>query len=324
MFSNETLESCTIIKIENLMPKDLGLSEGNSVIRDGFMFIFRDGKGLRAYMNLGFEPTEAEKESMSNFLMTWGGGEHSEVHNTILEMEFPEFVKPFYERLNAIPGCRIDPNVYHSSGDVYVSVEYNRSVAKEVNHTITDFLIRDHLFSKKLIYSGPQNSVLPCLLQMYASNGNSLGNFLLVKTVWEFDPEQIKGQNDGVLQNVGTYVPKEFSEGQKEALIFKTGGSELKGNSKGQVVSKEDNIVEFNVKSRFFMDFSREVIRRYSGPIFLHIELAEERQVSYYIVERELQIPFLKGLTEYWGKPVRSDHVNYIETAFSLEDAIKK
>lgn len=323
MFSNETLDSCTVIKIDNLMPKKLSLADANSVVRDGFMFISRDSRGLKAYMNLGFEPTEHEKEGLRNFLMSWGGGEESEVYNTILELEFPQFVIPFYERLNAIPGCRVDPNVYHSNGDVYVSVEYHRSIAKKVNDVITEFLVRDHLFSKRFVYSGPQSPGLPYLMQLYARNGNSLGNFLLIKTAWMYDPEQIKTQNEGVLLNMGKYLPKEFSEGQSEKLIFRTEDRSIKGNSKGDVVSQEDNLVEFQVKSKFFIDFSNEVIKRYSGPIFLHLELTQGKQSSYYVVEKTLQIPFLKGLTENWNKPARADHVNFIESVISLDEVIK-
>lgn len=323
MFSNEILDSCTVIKIENLMPRKLSLAEANSVVRDGFLFISRDSEGLKAYMNLGFEPNQHEKDGLRNFLMSWGGGEKSEVHNTILEMEFPQFVIPFYERLNAIKGCRVDPNVYHSNGDVYVCVEYHRSIAKEVNDVVTDFLVRDHLFTKSFIYCGPQIAGLPYLLQLYARSGNSLSNFLLVKTAWKYDPEQIKTQNEGVLLNMGKYMPKEFAEGQREKLVFRTESQTIRGDLKGDVVSRDDNIVEFQVKSKFFLDFSNEVIKRYSGPIFLHLEITPEKQLSYFIVEKALQIQFLKGLTENWGRPARADHVNFIESVMSLDEVVK-
>ena len=107
MFSHETLDSCTVIIIEKLMPRKLNLADSNSIVKDGFMFISRDSEGLKAYMNLGFEPTQNEKDALHNFLASWGGGEKSSVHNTILEMEFPEFVIPFYERINAIPGISL-------------------------------------------------------------------------------------------------------------------------------------------------------------------------------------------------------------------------
>lgn len=323
MFSNETLDYCTVIKIDNLMPKKLSMADANSVVKDLFLFIARDEGQLKAYMNLGFEPTNSEKEGLRNFLSSWGGSEHSEVHNTILEIEFPKFIIPFYERLNEIPGCRVDPNVFHSHGDVYVSVEYNRNITKQVNDSITDFLIRDHIFTKKLVYSGPQPHGLPYLLQLYAKNGNELGNFVVVKTVWKHELDHIRVQNQGVLQNMGNYVPKEFSGGNSEVLIFRTDSADIKGDVESKVVSPTDNLVEFRVKSNFFSDFSNEVIKRYSGPIFLQIVQSRDRQESYYVLEKELQIPFLKGLTEHWSRPARSNHVNYIELVNSLEEVVK-
>ncbi len=322
MFSKEVLDCCSVIKIANLMPRKLNLADSNSVVRDGFLFITRDSTGLKAYMNLGFEPTQAEKDSLHNFLASWGGGEKSDVHNTILEMEFPGFVIPFYERINSIPGCRVDPNVFHSKGDVYVSVEYHRSVAKEVNDIIIDFLTKDHIFSKNFIYSGPQPKGLPYLLELYAKNGNSLEQFLLVSTAWKYHPEEIRKQNEGVMQNLGKYVPKEFSDGGSQKLIFKTEVPSIKGNAKSEVVSQEDNLVEFQIKSKFFMDFSNEVIKRYTGPIFLQLEITLEKQISYYIVENSLHIQFLKGISENWKRPARSDHINYVESLVSLNDAL--
>ncbi len=321
MFSHEVLDSCTVIIIEKLMPRKLNLADSNSIVKDGFMFISRDSGGLKTYMNLGFEPTQAEKDALHNFLASWGGGEKSSVHNTILEMEFPEFVIPFYERINAIPGCRVDPNLFHSKGDIYVNVEYNKAVAKEVNDIITEFLIKDHLFSKRFIYSGPQGKGLPYLLQLFSRNGNSLGDFLVVKTAWRYDSEQIKRQNEGIVQNLGKYVPKEFSEGQIQKLIFKTEVPAIKGSARSEIVSMDDNLVEFQIKSKFFTDFSNEVIKRYTGPIFLQLEITLEKQISYYIVEKSLQIQFLKGITENWKKPARADHVNLIEEVVSLDEA---
>ena len=319
MFCTETLDTCTIIKIENLIPKKLSLADANSVLKDGFILVAKEGSSYKCYLNLGFEPTTIEKEGLKKFLMSLGRINNSEVRNTILEIDFPGFIAPFFEALNSIPGCCVNPNMFHSNGAVYISVEYHHSVTKQVNDLVTKFLIEDHIFPKEFIYSGTQKGQLPYLLQLYAKSGNDLGDFLLVKTVWLFEANEIETQNEGVLMNRGSYILKQFTDGERETLIFKTDTSDMKGQVEGKVISREENLVEFSVKSHFFQDFSNEVIKKYSGPIFLHTELSPQKQVSYYIFEKELQSAFLKGIISHWNRPARSEHKNYIEMVESLD-----
>ena len=323
MFSNGVLDHCTVIKISKMMPKRLSVADHNSELMDQFLFIAKDQFGLKSYMNLGFAPTKIEEKTLEDFLKTWGGSEHYGIRNTILEVEFPKFLVPFYENLTAIQGCRMSPNVLHSHGDIYVCLEYDKSLIKRVNDAVLDFLTEDHLFPKEIIYSGPQIKGLPYLLKLYEKFGNPLGNFVLIKTVWEYDAEQIKTQNQGVLQNNGNYVPKEFSNGPLESLICRLDDSQIGGTAQFSIIDPSNNLVEFLVKSSFFSDFFNEVIKRYTGPIFFHIERKLEKQISYYLVEKELQIPFLIGIKEHWNKPARSDHVNYIESVESLDEVVK-
>lgn len=324
MFSNETLDHCTVIKISKVMPKKLIIVDPNSELRDQFLFVARDKSGLKVYMDLGFEPTPIEKETLKGFLKTWGGSENLKTDNTILEIEFPKFLVPFYENLSAIPGCRVSPNMLHSHGDVYLNIEFDKSVIRRVNDAVLDFLAKDHLFPKELIYSGPQNNGLPYLLRLYEKFGNHLGDFVLIKTVWEYDVDQIKAQNQGVLQNNGNYVPKQFSNEPFDFLIFRMYDFQIRGGAQYSVINPSKNLVEFQVKSSFFSDFFNEVIKRYTGPIFFHIEIKDEKQISYYLVDKKTHISFIKGIKEHWKKPARSDHVNYIEAVESLDEALNK
>lgn len=323
MFSYETLRRCSVIQIHDLLPKKIKTSDFNSSPRDGFLFLARTESKLLVYQNLGFEPTEIEIKNLKKYISTWGGGENAEISNGVLEMELPSFLIPFENELNSIPGCRISPNLLRIEGDVYLTVEYHDTVNREVSEAIMKFISGDHLFKKKLIYTGTQSDGLPYILKLYKENGNSLDNLFMITTVWEFEENQIKTQNLGVFQNTGNYLPKCFVNGVKDELIFKVDNLEILGSANYRVVDAEEKIVEMEVTSRFFSDFYNEVIRKYSGPIFCHMEVSETEQTSYYLVEMDHQTLFMKGLLNHWKKDARVDHKNYIKSAEKLSSFVR-
>lgn len=322
MFSNETLRNCTIIRIQNLLPKKIKISDVNSELKDGFMFLARDESRLLAYENLGFFPTKLETDILKKFIKNSGGGESVEVRNEVLEMELPSFLTPFYSEIETIPGCRVSPNLLRIGGDVFFTIEYHETVRKQVSDAVMRFISADHIFDKKLVYTGKQGDKLPYVLQLYEQNGNDLDNFFMITTVWEFDPEQIRSQNSGVFQNIGNYVPKCFVNDSRDKLIFKTESLEIKGEGKYVVIDENERIIEVEIKSKFFSDFYNEVIRKYSGSIFCHMEVSQTMQTSYYIVDMKYQNLFLKGIHNNWKRDARSDHTNYISSARKLSDCL--
>lgn len=320
MFSNETLKNCTIIRIQNLLPKKIKISDVNAELKDSFMFLARSDSRLLAYENLGFAPTKLETDILKKFIRNWGGGENVEVRNEVLEMELPSFLTPFHAEIDKIPGCRISPNLLRIGGDVFLTIEYHDTVRKQVSDTVMRFLSADHLFDKKLVYTGRQEGKLPYILKFYEQNGNDLDRFFMITTVWEFNPEDIRKQNNGVFQNSGSYVPKCFVNDSRDKLIFKTESLEIQGEGRYEVIDQDEKIVEIEIKSKFFSDFYDEVIMKYSGSIFCHMEVSKTRQVSYYLVDMNYQNLFLKGIQNNWKREARADHINYISSARKLSD----
>lgn len=323
MFSLETLEKCAVIKIHDLLPRKIKTSEANSILKDGFLFLGQEGSKLIVHENLGLELTEIEVEHLKKFVSTWGGGDRVDVINGVLEMELPTFLNPFVEKINAIPGCRISPNLLRIGGDVYFYIEFHNSSNSSVSNEIMAFMSKEHLFEKELVYAGNQDNGIPYILKMYRDFGNSLNDLFMITTVWEFTNGQEEYQNQGVFQNQGNYVPKAFVDGFSDKLIFKMKKREILGNSEHRLVDESDNLVEFSVTSRFFSDFYSEIIKNYSGPIFCHMEVAEKKHISHYLIERKRQVPFIKGLLNNWKRDARADHTNYIYSAESLESVIK-
>lgn len=322
-FSNQILDNCTVIRIHDLFPKRIRLSETNSTLNDGFLFLaFSDDKSL-VYHNLGFEPTEVEASNLRKYMSMWGAGNEINIRNGILEMSVPSFLNPFFEEINKIPGCRISPNLLRIEGDVYISIEYSHIVSWQVSNAVMTFLSQNHIFLKELIYSGNNNGKIPYLLNLYRSKGNDLDNLFMIRTTWKINEEDMKNQNQGFFLNSGRYVPKFFINGISDKLIFKSDYSVIKGGGTSESIDPSDNLFEVEIRSAFFSDFYKEVIRYYSGPIFVTMQISNGFHISSYIIERQYQRLFVTGLLKHWKRDARSNHVNYISAAFGLNSVLE-
>jgi hypothetical protein len=312
MFSSETLGKCAVIKIIDLLPKKIKTSDGSTNLKDSFLFLAKSQSKLLVYQNLWLPFTEEESEKLKRYISTWGGGETVDIRNGVLEMELPSFLVPFVDEISSIPGARLSPNLLRISGDVYFCVEFHPATNLKVSEVVINFLSRDHIFTKELIYIGDQVNNIPFLLNLYKENGNSYDNFVLLSNVWEFTEEEIRNQNLGIFQNHGTFVPKFFVDNSTDKLIFKLDHRGILGKGKSVVVDEKDNLVEIEITSKFFSDFYNEIIRSYCGPIFYHVYVNESRETSYYLVEKGIEALFIKGLLKLFNKDPRSEHRNYI------------
>lgn len=318
-FLDETLEKDTIIRIHNLMPRKLVSGERTIELRDGFLLMVREGSELMAIQDLGFEPSETEAKQLKKYISDWGGGENISIQNGILEMEFPQFLKPMVNAIFQTPGCRITPNLLRLGGDVLLSIEYPKILTEEVNKMVLDFLSQEHLFKKELVYDGPKKRGIPVLLEMYKDAGHSLSDFVVVTTAWEFDEKTRREENQGVFLNTGFYVPKGYVDGSSDTLIFHKNEKSILGSANYTVVDPQKNIVEFNVSSNFFNDFFTRVAKVYTGPIFMRPVVQDSKQITHHIIEKRREKIFLKAIQEHWRLEVRKDHINYIQSVESLD-----
>lgn len=318
-YFTETLDNNIIIRIHNLMPKKIGTGESYSNLKDGFLLMVRENRHLMAIQDLGFEPNEEEINNMEQYISAWGGGENISIQNGILEMEIPQFLLPFADRIFDEPGCRITPNLLRIGGDVFLSVEYPQCLAEKVAGIVDEFMGQDHLFKKEITYVGKKQQGIPVLLRMYKEAGHELSDFVMVTTVWELDESIKRDENQGVFGNRGNYVPKGFVNDSNDKLIFRKDDREIHGFADHTVVDPVNNIVEFSVSSNFFTDFFNRVAKIYTGPIFMHPVVEENRQITYLIVEKRRQEIFLRGLQEHWKLEARREHTNLILSVERLD-----
>lgn len=323
-FITETLNKTSVIKIHNLMPKKIMTKGLKSELKDGFLFMSNENGRLMALQNLGFDPTEYELKHLKEHISAWGGGENVSVENGILEMELPRFLNPFVEMINNMPGCRVAPNMLRIKGDVYLSVEYPESFTRQISKIILEFLSTDHLFQKVLVYTGSVVTGIPILLRLYQEAGNTLTNFRMITTSWEFDQKNIFDENEGVFSNTGSFLPKSFGNVNEDHLIFRKNKDEVTGKAPHTVVDAENKIVEFKVSSKFYSDYFNQVVKKYSGPVFMHLTVTEKKLTTFNIIDVSHQDLFLRGLKKHWSLESRKNHINYIESVEYLEDVFHR
>lgn len=320
MYGLQTLDKCAVICIHDLLPRKLATSVTDNIGDSGFLLLSKEGEKLVVHENLGFSLNQDEMTQVKKFFYTWGGGQGVNITNGVLEMELPTFLAPFVNEINSSVGCRVSPNLLRIGGDVYIYAEFDEAVGPQVSKTVIDFLSKDHLFEKDLIYIGNEDPRMPTILRMYMDSGYDIDDLFLISTIWEFREGQQKTQNEGVFRNIGNYIPKGFVNGSQDKLIYRLEGDDILGNAPYEWVNREKKLAEFKVRSKFFSDFYNYVIKLYSGPVFCDMQVTNGYHKTYYIVEKERHLEFIKGVKNHWNRSARSDHINYISYAGSVEN----
>jgi hypothetical protein len=314
------LRNCAILELHAVQPKFLKIGEMRVGERDRFHVIGREGGKWFFYRRLTQQLTYEEKnllmEQSSSLKMTLDPFSPS----NIIRMSVPDFQGQFYDDINDIPGCRVSPITLQNAGNVYVSIEFHESQSQKVSDLILDFIMRDEPYERNIVHYGLNPDNLPYLLNLYLSLGNSPNNLALVKTRWIIDKEIIAKENQGIFQNSGTFIPKQFVDDESDELIWRMNQPVIKGDALHTVVDESDHLVEINVKSRFFSDFHANIIRSYSGAIFFGLKCEENVLNNYFIVERHALERFLEGLNRHWNLLERRHHSNYLVEVADLVD----
>ena len=306
------LRNCAVLELHAVHPKFLKIGEIRVGEQDHFHVIGREGGKWFFYRRIKQELTAEEKrllqKNSSSFNMTFDPYSPS----NIIRMSIPDFQGQFYNDINDIPGCRVSPITLQRAGSVYVSIEFHESQSQKVSDRILDFVTEEAPYEKNLVHYGLNPSGLPYLLNSYLSFGNAPSNLALVKTRWIINKEGIASENQGIFQNSGVFIPKQFVDDESDRLIWKMDQPGIMGDALHTVVDNSENIVEINVRSRFFSDFYANVIRGYCGAIFFGLRCENGTLVDYFIVERQALQRFLEGLNRHWNLPARKHHSNYL------------
>ena len=308
--------------MHRVQPKYLKAKEVHIGEADHFHFIAKEGNQWLFYRNAGKDLSTNEQKALQDYAKSVGISEEIRYMNGLLQMVIPDHQGKFYDSINEIRGCRVMPTTLQKNGDIYFCIEFHENSMKSVSDKILDFVQTEGPYRKTIFYMGRQKSNLPYLLNLYTLFGNSLQDFSLIKTRWEFNEGDITSGNDGVFQNHGIFVPKKFVDGENDTLIWSMENADMNTSANYEIVDSEDHVVETRIKTKFFADFYNNVGKRYSGPVFYGAKCDGAGLSNYYIVEKRVQSMFLTGLNNHLNRPGRVRHKNYLMEIMDLSKTV--
>ena len=318
MWSTEVLENFAIIRLKNRFPKSLNLASFSFNLENKFFFsILKDGQ-LYMYRNLGKNLSEIESFNLKR-TKEFQDYEMNIIQNSVLQISVKSDVFAFFNHLNSLKGCRVNPNVLSNSQDAYIQTDFSYEAKDQVSKLLLD-LMSSNIKMVEIIAFGKHSGGIPYLLKLFTDFGGGLSDLFLIKTEWHLDTVSREKENSGVFLNEGKFVPKYFTNTNKDILIFKLEIPDYKETPSLKVFSQGTNIVEMEANTTFFSDFYKEVIETYYGTIFYEAEIHDNVLTSYYIVDENLSTTFLLGLQRHWSIPKRKDHHNVLVAAMNLTD----
>ena len=316
IWSTEVLENYAIIRLKNRFPKSLNLPSFSFNLESKFFFsILKDGQ-LYMYRNLGKSLSEIESFNLKR-TKEFQDYEMNIVQNSVLQISVKDDALAFFNHLNSLKGCRVNPNILSNSQDAYIQTDFSDEARERVSKLLLD-LMSSNKTGVEIIAFGKHSGGIPYLLKLFRGFGGKLSDFFLIKTEWHLNIISREKENSGVFLNKGKFVPKYFTNTDKDILIFKLETPNYKESHSLKVFSEGTNIVEMEANTTFFTDFYREVIETYYGTIFFEAEIYGNVMTSYYIIDENLSSAFLSGLRRHWSIPKRKDHHNVLVTAMNL------
>jgi|GEM_PF-5266127 len=321
--SNNVFPLCAVIRIENVFPKNIKISDRKHEPDTMFMMLAKSGEDLHFYMNIMSELSEVEENKLIDFWKTTHSGRIISIKRNIVEMEVPVNILDLVTSVDKIPLARVAPNIMRNGSDMYLSLEFCKYSSIDVSRVIFQMLDNDPLNTKTLEYFGENTKDLPYLLHTYQEMGLPLRNFTSVTTVWESAGEALSSVYSGFFLNDGKYVPKVLSDNSNDILIIKLDSGEIKGEPKIRCLDPESGLAEVELKSGYLSDLINEIVKAYSGPLFYGGENLNGRSMRYYVLNTDLTSVFLKALSRFWKMPGRIEFKNYLYRIENLENFMK-
>lgn len=320
MWSSEIFGDYAIIKLVDRFPKSLNLPSFSFNLENKFFFSILKDDNLYMYRNLEKNLSEIESTNLKR-TPEFKDYEMNIIQNSILQIGVKEDVFTYLKHLNSFKGCRVNPNILSNSQDAYIQIDFSDDVKDQVSKLLLEF-VRANNQSAEIIAFGKQSGEIPYLLQLFNKFGGKLSDLFLIKTQWHLNIESKENENSGVFLNEGKFVPKYFTNTNRDILIFRLETPDYKESPSLKVFSVGSNIVEMEANTTFFSDFYREVIEYYYGALFFEAEIYADIMTSYYIVDEALSSVFLSGLQRHWNIPKRKNHRNVLVSAMRLNNLV--
>lgn len=318
------LDYCAVLRLKDAIPEHIKLGDLKFHAKDHFHFMIWENRGWSLYQNVGRRLTDLEEGLLNEYFRGLGENAEATSRGDALRISVPDHIAKLVSGINEIPGCRFSPNVLQKKGDLYFLVEFTPVSNPAASKVILEFADQGEGNKIDIVYYGKQETGIPVLLRLYHDEGNTLQNFVKIRTAWHFDANIAESENRGVFQNAGVFAAKYFGESGHTIMIAKLENmNEILGDAPFSMVDPENSIVEFTFESGFMKDFYSNVIRNYSGPVFYRILVHEGGLKNHFIVENTTKDSFLRSLSKHWIMPQREKHTNIIEQVENFAEYIQ-
>lgn len=307
-----------VLKLHNIHPKflrSIEIKQGEEDhldtlgVEDGDWYFYRKLKRELA-------PSDVERLKRKTHTSTDTG---IEISGCFVKFRIPNRQADFYRKINSLPGCRLAPIALQHQGDVYISLEFDKTISNRVNNLVSEYLSSPLPYKRSIAYLGVRTDNFPILLKMYSSFGNSLEKFTVIRSEWDFQEDEQVLENQGIFQNIGEIILKQFTNEVSGTLIWKMVSAKIAGNAKAVVVDPESKVIEIEVKTSFFADFFKTVLKEYSGGVFYSAKCEDSKLINYFIIDQDPDKLFTQKILSHWGLGARKHHSNHLLTSQKLE-----
>ena len=139
MWSTEILENFAIIRLKDRFPKSLNLPSFSFNLENKFFFsILKDGQ-LYLYRNLGKSLSEIEIFNLKK-TKEFQDYEMNVIQNSVLQINVKSEVFAFFNQLNSLKDCRLNPNVLSNSQDAYIQIDFSDEAKDQVSKLLLDLM----------------------------------------------------------------------------------------------------------------------------------------------------------------------------------------
>ncbi len=248
-----------------------------------------------------------------------------ETEGKLIRSRLRRATEDFLIRLMKIDGVVIYPVILMGDKDNIYAIRYPESASQEVTKLFLDYV--ENAPFKIDVLKIVEDKGDSFLFEFYKSTRFDFSLLTMVVTVWEIDEEQIKNENLGILQNEMVLVPKYF--GFDSPLIARLGPrtaeNGLKGKAEMRIVSKDKfgTLVQMSMNRRVLTDFYNDILKPINGSlIYWAYSDGSSKLYNYFVLPTRNASSFIRGMSEYFKKPVRSKHKNYIMMVKKISDII--
>ncbi|MEM0155883.1 MAG: hypothetical protein QW597_04700 [Thermoplasmataceae archaeon] len=316
MWDSEVLRNCIIVRVRGILPKIAGLHGREIKLDNTFFLIGIEGERVYIYRNLGEKISPLERNNIEGY--SGSGSSIFVMGDTVLRLSVLETFWKILNKINGLPGFRMNPCILSHSTDLYVQIDYDeQSLGK--NFKVAMEILNSLIEKNEIIYMGPQPAAYPYLIKLYRDFGCPMDDLTLVKTEWNMTPQEIDLENKGIFRNNGILVPKFFTNAVSDTILFKLYSKEVMGEALYRPVN-DDNLIEMDLESKFFSDVYREVIMAYYGTLFYWAEVKGQVMTSNFIIDTSLINKFLIGLRNHWNIATRKNHSNAVVRVSKVND----